>query len=234
VSDQKTALVTGSSSGIGLAIAKALLGRGWAVALNGRDERKLRQVDRGLRAAGGRTVALPGDVSRPAEARDVVGAAVKELGGLDLLVNNAGIGRWASVGEMSLEEWEEVLAVDLTGVFLVTREALPSLRPRKGYVINIASVAGKQGFAEASAYCAAKHGLMGFTEALLKEEVGSGVRVSALCPGYVATPMVLDTAGVPAGEMIQPEDVAATVLWLLDLSPNVVVREVVLERTGSF
>jgi NAD(P)-dependent dehydrogenase (short-subunit alcohol dehydrogenase family) len=234
VSEQKTALVTGSSSGIGLAISAALLGRGWSVALNGRDEEKVRDVARRLQNAGGRTVVVPGDVSQPAEARALVRGAVEELGDLDLLVNNAGIGCWSSVGDMSPEEWDEVLAVDLTGVFLVTREALRSLRSRRGYVVNISSVAGKQGFAEASAYCAAKHGVLGFTEALLKEEIGSGVRVSAICPGYVATPMVLDTAGVPAEEMIQPEDVAATVLWLLDLSPHVVVREVVMERTGSF
>lgn len=230
---QRAALVTGSSSGIGRAVAHALLAEGWAVCLNGRNRARLEEVRSDLELAGGPVHAIPADVSDPKQARTLVRQAVHDLGGLDLLVNSAGIGGRGRVSELSLEDWERTLAVDLTGVFLVTREALPSLRLRRGYVVNVSSLAGKKGMPGSSAYCAAKHGLMGFTESLLREEKETGVRATAICPAYVATPMVLGHAEVSAGEMIQPEDIAATVLYLLGLSPNVVVREVVIERRGN-
>lgn len=230
---QRAALVTGSSSGIGRAVARALLAEDWTVCLNGRDRARLEEARSDLELAGGPVHAIAADVSDPEQVRTLVRQAVHALGGLDLLVNNAGIGGRGRVSELSLEDWEHTLAVDLTGVFLITREALPSLRLRRGYVMNVSSLAGKRGMPGSSAYCAAKHGLMGFTESLLREEKETGVRATAICPAYVATPMVLGHAEVSAGEMIQPEDIAATVLYLLGLSPNVVVREVVIERRGN-
>lgn len=229
----RVALVTGSSSGIGLAVARALLEEGWAVCLNGRDEARLRRAHEALSAGGADAIAVAGDVSRPATASDLVRRCLESFGGLDLLVNNAGIGVWGRVEETTLDDWERVLAIDLTSVFLLTKEALPHLRRRRGYVVNIASLAGKKGMPGSSAYCAAKHGVLGFTDSLLREEKESGVRATSICPGYVATPMALGNGEVPAEEMVQPEDVAATVRWLLALSPKVVVREVVLERTGA-
>jgi 3-oxoacyl-[acyl-carrier protein] reductase len=230
---QPAALVTGSSSGIGRAVARALLAEGWTVCLNGRDQARLEEARSDLELAGGPVHAVVADVADPEQARALVRQAVHDLGGLDLLVNNAGIGGRGRVSELSLEDWEHTLAVDLTGVFLVTREGLPSLRLRRGYVMNVSSLAGKRGMPGSSAYCAAKHGLMGFTESLLREEKETGVRATAICPAYVATPMVLGHAEVSAGEMIQPEDIASTVLYLLGLSPNTVVREVVVERRGN-
>jgi NAD(P)-dependent dehydrogenase (short-subunit alcohol dehydrogenase family) len=101
-----------------------------------------------------------------------------------------------------------------------------------GWIINIASVAGKVGFAGSSAYCSSKFGLIGFTESLAREEAQNGIRATAICPGYVSTPMVAD-ADVPAEKMILPEDIAATILYLLDLSPNVAILEIVMERTAA-
>lgn len=232
------ALVTGGSSGIGLAIVRALLGRGWKVALCGRDGNKLERATTDL--AGNeperaeRLLASTADVSNAEDVRRWVSEACGRFGPPSILINNAGVGAWGEITELTEADWDRAHAINLKGAFLCTREALPPMRSRGdgGWIINIASVAGKVGFAGSSAYCSSKFGLIGFTESLAREEAQHGIRATAICPGYVDTPLVAD-ADVSAEKMILPDDIAATVLYLLNLSPNVAIGEIVMERTTS-
>lgn len=233
----RTAFVTGGGSGIGLAIARALVGRGFGVSLCGRDASKLERAARELsEAAGGQSGLvhwLAADVSVAADVARWIAQARERLGPPDLLVNNAGTGAFAPIVSLGEDDWERAMDVNLKGAFLCTREVLPLMRAGGGgYIVNIASLAGKKGMTGAAAYCASKFGLVGFTECLIAEEKANGIRATAICPGYVATPMVAGS-GVDHSEMIQPEDIARTVLYLLDLSPKVIVREIVVERVGA-
>ena len=247
-----TAYVTGGSSGIGLAIARALLARGWNVSICGRDAAKLERVwaelellagrslsgpapkgDSNKGSAVGKVYAEPADVSKEHEVRRWIASSNDRLGPPDLLVNNAGVGTWTEITLLGEDDWDRMMNVNLKGAFLCTREVLPLMRRKGGgYVVNIASLSGKKGMAGGAAYCASKFGMVGFTESLLAEEKKNNIRATAICPGYVATPMV-DDAGVPAGEMIQPEDIAHTVLYLLELTSKVIVKEIVVERIGA-
>jgi 3-oxoacyl-[acyl-carrier protein] reductase len=179
-----------------------------------------------------RLFASPADVSKAADVRRWVAAARERLGAPALLVNNAGVYAHGEILSYSEEEWDRSLDINLKSAFLCTREVLPLMREHGGgWIINIASLSGKQGMAGGSAYCASKCGMVGFSESLGREEAKHGIRATAICPGYVATPMA-EGAPVPPAEMVQPSDIAATVLYLLDLSPHAVIREIVVERTG--
>lgn len=235
--ESRTALVTGGGSGIGLAITRALVDRGWKVAICGRDEAKLsRAIDDLSRSRPHLRDRLHGsgaDVSSQRDVRRWVEAACDRLGPPALLVNNAGIGASGTVPDLDGRTWDRALAINLTGTFLCTREVLPRMRSRGGgLIVNVASVAGKKGMPGSSAYSASKFGVVGFTESLAREQAEHGILATAICPGFVDTPMVAG-APVPASEMIQPEDVAATVLYLLELGPNATVREIVLDRVGA-
>jgi NAD(P)-dependent dehydrogenase (short-subunit alcohol dehydrogenase family) len=139
----------------------------------------------------------------------------------------------AQLDDLKEKDWEEILNINLKGVLLCTQAVLPEMkRRRRGYVVNISSIAGKEGFAGGGAYCASKFGVMALTQTLLEEARPYNIRATAICPGYVDTPMVV-AAPVPGSEMIRPEDIAKTVLYLLNLSDKAVVREVVMTRIGS-
>jgi 3-oxoacyl-[acyl-carrier protein] reductase len=173
------------------------------------------------------------DVSREEDVTRWFADASARLGPPDLLVNNAGIGVFGEIGKLTAESWERALGVNLRSAFLCAREVLPAMRARgSGYIVNISSVAGKKGMAGTAAYSASKFGMIGLSQSLQDEVKGQNIRVTAICPGYVATPLA-EGAPVPAAEMIQPEDIAATVLYLLDLTPKVVIREMVIERIGA-
>jgi NAD(P)-dependent dehydrogenase (short-subunit alcohol dehydrogenase family) len=234
VTDEGAAFVTGGTSGIGLAVARALAERGLPVAICGRDADKLGRAEAELAAIAGpdRVIATQADVSKAADVERWVREAAAGLGAPSVLVLNAGIGHYEELVATSEEAWDETLDVNLKGPFLVARAALPLMRERgAGYVIAVSSLSGKQGMPRLSAYCASKFGLVGLTESLLREEAGHRIRATAICPGMVATSMPTEST-IPREQMIRPEDIARTVVWLLDLSPQVVVREVVVERTG--
>ncbi|MBI5137482.1 MAG: SDR family NAD(P)-dependent oxidoreductase [Nitrospirae bacterium] len=230
----RVALVTGGASGIGLAVARGFLAAGLKVAIAGRRRGRLNEAAASLRAApGGEVLAVPADVAERDQVDALVQAVVDRFGALDVLVNNAGIGLFGNVAESDPADWQRVLAVNTTGPYLCARAAWPHLAARGGgHVIHIASLSGKEGFAGASAYCASKFGLMGLSEVLRAEGEAAGIKVTAICPGYVDTPMVAGV-GVPAEVMIRPEDVAATCLYLLRLSPYASVPEVVIRRAGA-
>jgi NAD(P)-dependent dehydrogenase (short-subunit alcohol dehydrogenase family) len=223
---EAVALVTGASSGIGEAVARALAADGYGVVLAARRERELRSLEAEL---GERALAVPTDVTEPAAVDALVRGAVERFERLDVVVTAAGIGHWGQLDQVGEESWQRVLDVNLKGTYLVARAALPHLLEARGYLITIASVSGTIGQAGGTAYNTSKWGVRGFTQSFLAETRSEGVRATAISPGLVATPMVGRKRDDP--KMISVADVAKTVRWLLSLSPVVQVKDVVLERT---
>jgi NAD(P)-dependent dehydrogenase (short-subunit alcohol dehydrogenase family) len=246
VSEQRrVALVTGAAQGIGRSIAVTLAGRGYALALN--DLRPPEATLEEARAMGAAAEPAPGDVSDEAAARGIVEAALGHFGRLDVLVNNAGVSFLRPAEETDLPSWRRVLDVNLTGPFLLSREAGVWMLGRgEGSVVNIASVAGLLGVADRAAYCASKHGLVGLTRTLAAEWGGRGVRVNAVCPGWVKTEMdEQDQAGggytdadigarVPMGRFATPEDVARAVAYLADPELSGYVNGATLSVDGGW
>jgi 3-hydroxybutyrate dehydrogenase len=185
----KTALVTGSTSGIGLGIAKALARQGANVVLNGFGDAQGPQAEV---AALGVQVAYHGaDMSKPAEIEAMMKFAAERFGRVDILVNNAGIQHVAPVHEFPPEKWDAIIAINLSSAFHASRHALPAMRAANwGRIINVASVHGMVGSAEKSAYVAAKHGILGLTKVTALENATTGVTCNAICPGWVLTPLV--------------------------------------------
>ncbi len=185
----KTALVTGSTSGIGLGVALCLARQGANIVLNGfgDSEGPKSQV-----AALGVKVGYHGaDMSKPGEIAQMMAYATEQFGGVDVLVNNAGIQHVANVEDFPVEKWDAIIAINLSSAFHTTRLAIPGMRAKNwGRVINIASVHGLVASAQKSAYVAAKHGIVGFTKAAALENARSGITVNAICPGWVLTPLV--------------------------------------------
>lgn len=214
----KVAVVTGGTRGIGRAIAEALLGSGANVVLTGRRAEDAERVARELDGGDGRALGLACDVRDPTSCRELIEGAVQAFGRLDILINNAGVGHFAPVAEMAVEDWQRVIETNLSGVFYCTHEALPHLKAAGGgWVINIGSLAGKNAFPGGAAYNASKFGLVGFTEALMQEVRGDGIRVSSIMPGSVATAFNHPSPGTGDEWKIQPQDIAQLVLDLLDM-----------------
>ena len=189
----KTAIVTGSTSGIGLGIARALAAEGCGIVLNGfGDPGEIEFLRAGLADAHRiDAVYLPADMAKPAEIRDLVAAAERRFGGVDILVNNAGIQHVARIADFPEERWDAVIAINLSAAFHASKAALPSMIGRKwGRIINIASAHGLVASAEKAAYVTAKHGLVGLTKVTAIETANQGVTCNAICPGWVLTPLV--------------------------------------------
>ena len=218
----KVALVTGGSRGIGLAIARALVADGARVAVTGRSAAHLSSARPTIEAAGpGSVETLQADVRRYSDVHRAVEAVVSRFGGLDIVVNNAGVGIFTAVTSMTPEQWAEVIETNLTGVFNVCHAALPHLRGRGGaFIINISSLAGKNAFANGAAYCASKSGLNAFSEALMQEVRYDDVRVSYVMPGSVATAFSSGDAAKGAEWKIAPDEVADVVINLLRHDPR--------------
>jgi NAD(P)-dependent dehydrogenase (short-subunit alcohol dehydrogenase family) len=222
----KIALVTGGSKGIGLAIAKKLLGEGAKVMICGRDTAVLDAAAASLSSAFGadRVATMRADVSKLPEVRALMAGVQERFGGLDILVNNAGLGIFKSVGELTPEEWHLMLDTNLSGAYYCCHEALPLLKQSRGFIINIGSLAGRNAFAGGAGYNATKFGLLGFSEALMLDHRHEGVRVTCVMPGSVDTEFGHSGTGKPW--KIQPEDIADTVLHLLALPERTLVSKV--------
>ncbi len=236
--ESPVAIVTGASRGIGLAIAAELGRRGYRLALLARNLKALEEAaqrlagaveDPELRRREARTFAC--DVRDAAQVKTAFEKILAWAGRCDVLVNNAGIGGFSAIHELSDEAWDDTLDTNLRGVFLCSRAVAPQMiRQRSGYIINISSLAGKNFFAGAAAYCASKWGLMGLTKCMAEDLRGYGIRVTAICPGSVHTEFS-PHAGKDPKKMLQPEDVARAVGWLLDQSPTSFASEIELRPT---
>lgn len=189
----KSAVVTGSSSGIGLGIAKALAGQGANIMLNGFGDtaETISALKSEISALGVKVEYSPADVGNPAQVAEMIEFAAKAFGSVDILVNNAGIQFVASIDQFPLEKWNAVIATNLSSAFYTSRVAIPMMRSKNwGRIINIASAHGLVGSPNKSAYVAAKHGIVGFTKVTALELAGTGVTSNAICPGWVLTPLV--------------------------------------------
>lgn len=231
---RRGAIVTGGSSGIGLAIARILAGEGHGVTICGRRREAL---DAAVAELGGEAQAVVADVTREDDVAALVDAHAERFGRLDVLVNSAGASASGATDSLDAATVDRGLAVNVRGPLLVTGAALPLLRAAgaehgKALVVNLASVSGKQGQPGNVVYSAAKAAVISITESLQRETAGEGIQATALCPGLVATPMT-EGAPVPADEMVRPEDVAEAVRFLLRTSAFCVVPEIVLNRRGA-
>ena len=212
----KVAIVTGGSRGIGLSIAEALVSRGASVTVSGLDAKRLADVSVRLEKAvcGGGVQTLQADVRDQAQVAELVDRTVRRFAGLDILINNAGVGNFANVSEMKPDDWRRTIDTNLTGVFYCCHAAIPHLRRRGGgWIINISSLAGKNAFPGGAAYCATKAGLNAFSEALMQELRYDDIRVSYIMPGSVSTGFGGSAA---ADWKLTPGDVAQVVVDLIE------------------
>ena len=223
----RAALVTGGSSGIGLAIAHMLKEEGFELTLAARQVERLDAAASGLEAH-----ACQADVALEEDCERLVASHRERFGRLDVLVNCAGVGFAARVEDAQTKHLDLQHAVNLRSAFLITRASVPLLRESSGWIVNMASVAGVGPAPALSAYGAAKAGLIAFTRSLNKELEDDGIRACAICPGFVDTPMAT-WSGLAPEEMIQPEDCAEAVRTLLRLSPRARIPQIVIERLGS-
>lgn len=235
----RAAIVTGASSGIGLAVARMLAEEGHAVTLVARRAEKLEAAYAALRDGGLEVQRVAADVGSEDDVMRAVTAHRDAYGRLDVLVNNAGVGIGAPIGELSTKRMDIQLNTNLRSIPLFYREALAMLTTagaehRRALVVNTASIAGKSGQAWLSIYSATKFGVVGFTQAMNKELSAKGIRSTALCPGFVDTAMTdYIKERVPAEQMIQTADIVAAVRMLLSLGPGCLVPEIVFERPGA-
>jgi NAD(P)-dependent dehydrogenase (short-subunit alcohol dehydrogenase family) len=223
----RAALVTGGSSGIGLAIARALRDEGFELTLASRTREKVEAAAEELDA-----LAVTADLAREEDCRRVVDEHRRRHGRLDVLVNSAGVGIGGPIDELSTKQLDLQLDVNLRGLMLVTAAALPLLRETRGLIVNLASIAGTMGTPLLPAYGAAKAAVIQFTQTINRGEQEHGIRATAISPGFVDTPMT-DFRPVPKEQMIRPEDCAEIVRLLLRLSPYARVPHVVVERVGA-
>lgn len=236
---ERAAVVTGGSSGIGMAIARALGEDGYAVTVSARRPEKLQAAVDQLAGEGLEVTAAPADVSDEEGVVKLFADHRERYGRLDVLVNNAGLGVGGPLAEIETKKLDMQLNVNLRSYVIAIREAAPMLKAagaehRKALIVNTASIAGKSGQAWLAVYSATKAGVIGLTQAAQMELAPDGIQCTALCPGFVDTPMtewIRDQ--VDPKEMIQPEDLAETVRLLLRTSPNCLIPEVVYTRPGD-
>ena len=224
---ERAALVTGGSSGIGLAIAQLLRDEGYDLTLVSRTREKIEAAAAELGA-----VAVAADVADPDECARAVAEHQERFGRLDVLVNSAGVGIGGLVEDLDLKKLDLQLDINLRGLFLVTQAAIPLLRETRGWIINLASIAGTVPTPGLATYGATKAAVISLTRSLNGELDAAGVRAIAICPGFVDTPMA-QWSGIEQEEMIRPEDCAEVVRMCLRLSPMARVPQVVIERVGS-
>lgn len=224
----KVALITGAAAGIGRATALEFARQGAKTAISDIDKEGLDETAKMIESEGGEVLSLLVDVSKSDEVKEMIGNTLDHFGRLDFACNNAGIeGKMAATADYSEEEWDKVLNINLRGQWLCMKYEIPAILKQGGAIVNVSSILGKVGFAEAPAYTAAKHGLIGLTKAAALEYSGKGIRINAVCPGFIETPM-LERAGItsdketkeqtvalhPIGRLGESEEVAEAIVWI--------------------
>jgi NAD(P)-dependent dehydrogenase (short-subunit alcohol dehydrogenase family) len=245
----KTGIVTGAGMGIGAAVARALADEGAAVAVFDRNAAAAEQVSAQINEAGGRAIAVVGSVSDAADAQRAVAAAVQAFGGLDVLVNNAGVVIYGGVPDYREQDWDTVVDTNLKGQFLMTKYAVPRISERGGgAIVNLASVQAIASQREVASYSASKGGVVSLTKSLALDLAGDRIRVNCVLPGSVRTPMLRHAAELapgdpeqtietwgrihPRGTVIEPEEIAAVVLFLLSADASAMTGAAVVADAG--
>jgi len=233
----KTAIVTGASRGIGKNIAIALGRQKMRLALLARSTDMLQEVVEKIQAVGGEAVAIPCDLMNPSAVKDSLDSISQHFSTLDVLISNAGIFLEKPITDIELEEWEKVLRTNLTGTFLLCQSAFSKMKDQRfGRIIAIARSASTQGYVDQAAYCASKHGLLGFTRCLSIEARAHNVHVHTICPGGVRTDLIKDTFmgnRVSQGPLIEPDNIADLVLFLIRQPENIDIPEIIVKRFAS-
>jgi 3-oxoacyl-[acyl-carrier protein] reductase len=229
----KTALITGGTKGIGYGVAEMLIKEGIKVAITGRNEEtvntaiaQLNQIKEGY------ALGIVADVRNFESQQNAVNQVLGQWGSLDILVANAGVGHFAPIETMTLEQWHETMDINLTGVFYSVKAALPALKESKGYLITIASLAGTNFFANGSAYNASKFGLVGFTQAVMLDVRNDGIKVTTIMPGSVATHFNDHEPSEKDAWKIQPEDIGQMVADLLKMNPRTLPSKIEVRPTS--
>ncbi|MDW3646857.1 MAG: SDR family oxidoreductase [Bacteroidia bacterium] len=220
----KVAYITGGSKGIGLGIAKSLLGIGYKVAITGRNQSALDTAVNELKSEN--VLAIQADVRNFEEEKEAVQQVLATWGRMDLCVANAGLGIFTSIEDMTVDQWKDVIDVNLTGVFHSVKASIPPLKESKGYIITIASLAGTNFFKYGSAYNASKFGLVGFSQAIMLDLREHGIKVSTIMPGSVATNFNNHNPSDADAWKIQPEDIGKLVVDLLNMNPRTLPSKV--------
>jgi len=232
----KVALVTGSGRGIGKAVALSLARSGCRLVVTARTAAQLEQVQQEIQAIGGDSKTVPADLTRDQDIEKVVAEIRGAYGAVDFLVNNAGWGKRAPVARLKVEDLDQTLRVNLRAPMLLAKHLLPDMIEKGGgAVINIGSVSGKAGEANGAAYSASKFGLIGFTQSLYEEVREHGIKVAVILPGFVDTPMIPPVKQLDRSKMIQANDVAQSVLYVLNSPPTSCPVEITIrpQRTPS-
>jgi NAD(P)-dependent dehydrogenase (short-subunit alcohol dehydrogenase family) len=236
---ERAALVTGGSSGIGLAVARALGQDGYGITVSARRPDKLEAARESLEGDGLEVQAVPANMAEEDEVKSLAEKHRERFGRLDVLMNNAGVGIGGAIADAETKKVDLQLDVNLRAVYLMTRDCIPMLKEtggehHKALIVNTASIAGKRGEGWLAAYSATKFGVVGLSQAMHKELGQDGIQVTALCPAFVATPMTdWVEEQVPKEEMIQPEDIGEAVRYLLKTSPHCIVPEIQFLRPGD-
>ncbi len=232
--NSKVAIVTGASRGIGADVAEALVIDGYITVITARSQEGLNEVAKQIAAktAKATVIVYPLDVQDHNAVQAMVSEVHSKFGRIDLLFNNAGIDMLGTT-YVSIEDFDKTLAINLRGAFSFLKAVVPVMKAQgSGFIINVASIAGKIGVEEFGVYCASKFGLVGLSESLHRELSPLGIKVTTLCPGWVDTDMA-KTSGLPKEEMISTSDIVSTVRWLLSLSPAAVVKDLTIECRKS-
>ncbi len=238
--EDKVALVTGASKGIGRQTALALAKAGADVAISARSSELLHTLTNEITETGRNVFAFTGDMSSETNIQQFIKQSVDQLGKIDILINNAGIGHFYPIAQMPTEKWDEMLNLNVRGVFIATREALPYLRkPGEAVIVNVVSLAGKNAFVGGGGYAASKHAVLGFTRSLMLEERKNGIRVLAICPGSVDTYFFQAQQGPGETRMkpnlekvLKPEDIADTILHMIRMPQRALISEVDIRPTN--
>ena len=231
----QTALITGGTEGIGRATAFALGRAGYKVGICSRTEAKIKRTLDDLRREGIEAAGAAGDVGRPDQAEWIAESLIAQLGEIGVLVNNAGVLIAKPFEELSLDDWDTTMNTNVRSLYLMTRAVLPAMRRRReGSIVNVASLAGRNGFAGGTAYTASKHAVLGFSRSLMLELRKDNVRVIAICPGSVDTSLLNDQPMLKSdpSKILKPEDVAASILHALALPDRALVSELDIRPTN--